>query len=116
MAQNEKKLKTYFLCEACGKYHPEDECEEVYIKIIKGKNCVLNLSKDYTFTSKDDALSHITTPEQDLKQDVSTNKNIIPSGLKKQHAGGDIPVIPAAGNGNGARGNITPASVFTPPV
>jgi hypothetical protein len=28
-----------FLCQSCGKYHPESETEVVVIKIIKGKNC-----------------------------------------------------------------------------
>jgi len=28
-----------FRCEACGNFHPKDECEIITIKIVKGKNC-----------------------------------------------------------------------------
>jgi hypothetical protein len=46
MEPEQQKAKVLLLCEACGGYHTEDESEEVYVKIIKGKNCVLKLTKD----------------------------------------------------------------------
>jgi hypothetical protein len=122
--------KVLILCEACGGYHPEDECEEVYVKVVKGKNCVLNLSKDYTFkplqtASSQVEVSHITTPTTPTEdknnvvvaeETSTTTRNIIPPGLLRMQAGGNIAIIPAAGNGNGARGNVSPASVFKPPA
>lgn len=39
---------SYLLCEACGGYHTEDECEVVIVKIVKGKNCKLNMTKEHT--------------------------------------------------------------------
>jgi hypothetical protein len=39
---------SYLLCEACGGYHPEEECEIVVVKIVKGKKCKLNVAKEYT--------------------------------------------------------------------
>ena len=29
-------------CESCGKFHPVDECTELVIKIVVGKNCDIN--------------------------------------------------------------------------
>jgi hypothetical protein len=41
MKPNNLKLNKVSLlkCDACGGYHPEDECEVVTIKLIKGKSC-----------------------------------------------------------------------------
>ena len=34
----------YAKCDACGGYHPIDDCEVVVIKMLKGKNCVFDSS------------------------------------------------------------------------
>ena len=39
---NKLQQKTQYKCEACGKFHDEDETEVVIIKVVKGKNCELN--------------------------------------------------------------------------
>ena len=36
---NEKRVA--IKCDSCGQFHFEDECEEIIIKIVKGKNCPL---------------------------------------------------------------------------
>jgi hypothetical protein len=84
------KMKTVLLCEACGSYHPEEECEIILVKIIKGKNCTLNMTKEQTFARP-------TTPAVEIPK-VTMNENIpigfspmpanqvreiVPNGIKK---------------------------------
>ena len=87
------KMKTVLLCEACGGYHPEEECEIIVVKIVKGKNCHLNMTKDQTFVRP---TATLTIPDNsgsvavEKKEEIPVQerpsgqvREIVPPGIKK---------------------------------
>ena len=96
------KKKEFIHCEACGGYHDKDESEIVIIKIVKGKDCVINpnilrtpeatvvvppkieVVKDEPIKSDvkvdpDGIGYHI--PPKEREEQIKKVKNIIPTGL-----------------------------------
>jgi hypothetical protein len=69
---NRLEKKSVLLCEACGGYHPEDDCEIILVKIIKGKKCDLNMTKENT---QFNTLKQRTTPQ-----------SVIPTNMQTTHA------------------------------
>jgi hypothetical protein len=84
------KTKTVLLCEACGGYHPEDECEIVLVKIIKGKDCALNMTKEQTFARPTKSVTEaprVVTGREDIPDPAMPAgpvREIVPPGIKKQ--------------------------------
>ena len=84
------KMKSVLLCEACGGYHPEEECEIILVKIIKGKNCTLNMTKEQTFARP---TAQVVEPTKvTINENIPANfssiptgqvREIVPNGIKK---------------------------------
>lgn len=42
------RVKNMLKCDACGEYHPVEDCEVVVIKLVKGKDCKLTPIKPFS--------------------------------------------------------------------
>lgn len=106
MAIKEPKMekRTMFKCEGCGEYHPEDECEIVIIKIIKGKNCNLSprsmtpaqvviphpaeSEKKFevppAFSKKSDAVAKGVEIPRAEPEEETKKKNLLPGGVNPE--------------------------------
>ncbi|MHB8483587.1 MAG: hypothetical protein ACYDBV_12775 [Nitrospiria bacterium] len=68
--------KIYLKC-TCGEYHPEDECEIVLIKIVKGKKCQLNAKLLDTTTTEKAATVASKIPTSVFKSPQSTQPVVV---------------------------------------
>ena len=86
--------KTLLKCEACGEFHPEDETEIVYIRVVIGKECKLDQKKILNQTPSSETPGKQTVQEQktpELPVDLSPEelqkkrireRSIVPPGLR----------------------------------
>lgn len=71
----------------CGHYHPEDECEVILIKVIKGKDCELDQTKILNnFAPKEPIKTTEENPPQPDKpspEALRRRRSIVPPGIMK---------------------------------
>ncbi len=71
-------------CEACGQLHDIDDCEEIIIRMVKGKNCVVtnnNVVTPAVWTQPAAQDITVVNDTSSLQQGVAKKKTVIPPSL-----------------------------------